>query len=70
MSFLVGALLNTAVQTAVSSAGTILYYGVSGVWWAGKRVIYGRQPTIQEQQALILEQQAQILEKMKALPEE
>ena len=66
MSFLVGAILNSVVQTAVSSTGTILYYSATGVWWAGKRIIYGREPSIQEQQALILEQQAQILEKMKS----
>ena len=64
MSFLVGAVLNSAIQAAVSSAGTVLYYGASGVWWAGKRVLYGRQPTIEEQQALILAQQSEILKRL------
>lgn len=65
MSFLISAALNGAIQGVISSAGTIVYYSAAGIWWAGKRVIYGREPSIQEQQALILKQQAEILERLK-----
>lgn len=67
MSFLISAALNGAIYGVASSVGTIVYYGATGMWWAGKRMIYGRQPTIEEQQALILQQQAEILARMKSI---
>lgn len=43
--------LNVAMKAVVDSAGAVLWYTGAGVWWLGKRAIYGYQPTAEELQA-------------------
>lgn len=42
---LVAPMLGVAVKTFIDSAGTVIYYTGAGVWWLGKRAIYGYQPS-------------------------
>ena len=69
MSFIVAPLVNAVVQTAASSVSHIVWYAAGGVWWVGKRMIFGRQATpedIQQRQLEIGERQLLIEEKMLA----
>lgn len=43
--------LNVAMKAVVDSAGAVLWYTGAGVWWLGKRAIYGYQPSAEEIQA-------------------
>jgi|JI10StandDraft_1071094.scaffolds.fasta_scaffold747769_1 uncharacterized membrane protein YfbV (UPF0208 family) len=43
--------LNVAMKAVVDSAGAVLWYTGAGVWWLGKRAIYGYQPSAEELQA-------------------
>ena len=40
--------LNVAMKAVVDSAGAVLWYTGAGVWWLGKRAIYGYQPSAEE----------------------
>ena len=51
----------TLADITLRIAGYGIYYTGSGVWWLMKRVVYGKQLTIEQKQELILRQQKDIL---------
>lgn len=66
MSFLIGPILDATVRVAITSVGTVVYYTGSGIWWLGKRAIWGRQPTAEERLEQKLEEQKLVLERLEA----
>lgn len=46
MSFLISPFLDVGIRMTLSAAGNILYYTGRGVWWLGRRAIYGRESTL------------------------
>jgi uncharacterized membrane protein YfbV (UPF0208 family) len=64
------------LSNVVNYAGTVLWYTAGGVWWLGKRAIYGYQPTpeevmIEEQRRLSnrVEEQEKLIRKQSELLE-
>lgn len=67
MSVLTPFIIHATINTALSSVSTIVYYTAGSMWWLGKRVIYGRQPTPEEQQQAIIEKQTKLIEQQTEL---
>ena len=68
-SYLIGPLIDGTVRVGVGLIGSVVYYTGYGVFWAGKRLIYGRQPTAEDIQAQLLDQQTEILKKLENMGE-
>lgn len=66
MSFLLSPVVNAVVQAASASVTTIVWYTAGGVWWAGKRLIYGKQHTAEEKQQEYQKRQLELDEKILA----
>ena len=61
--------MDTGLRLTISAAGSLFYYTGSGLWWLGKRAIYGRQPTVEEQQVLLIQQNKDLTEQVRLLKE-
>jgi hypothetical protein len=75
MSFIVAPIVQAVVHTTAVSISSIAWYAAGGIWWAGKRLIYGYQKTPQERQLELderilaqLTRQTQILETLQYSP--
>lgn len=66
MSFLLAPVVNAVVYTASSSVTTIVWYTAGGIWWAGKRLIYGKQQTAEEIQQIYQKRQIELDEQILA----
>lgn len=53
MSFLLSPVLDVGIRLTLSAAGYIIYYTGSGIWWLGKRAIYGHKATPEKEAAQI-----------------
>ena len=67
MSFLLSPFLDVGVKLTLTAAGNIIYYTGSGIWWLGKRAIYGRQKTAEE---ITREERIQQIQQIKDLTEQ
>ena len=68
MSFLITPLVNTGLYVTFTAAGNLIYYTGCGIWWLGKRIVYGRQLSAQEimqrNQELLLEQNQELRQQL------
>jgi len=71
MSFLLSPLLDVGIRLTLSAAGNLIYYTGSGIWWLGRRAIYGRQPTAEDEahaaQIRLIQQNKDLAEQVRLL---
>lgn len=55
-----GVLIDVGVRATVNLVTNVVWYSCKGVWWLGKRAIYGRPRTVEERhKVLVIEQRRQ-----------
>jgi hypothetical protein len=73
MSFLINPFLDVGIRLTLSAAGNLIYYTGSGIWWLGKRVVYGRQLTPEEEahaeRVRLIQQNEDLAEQVRLLRE-
>lgn len=68
-SYLLGPLLDAGIRLTITAAGRLFYYTGNGIWWLGKRAIYGRQLTPEEERLKLIRQNDDLAEQVQMLRE-
>jgi hypothetical protein len=73
MSFLISPIFDVGIRLTLNAAGNILYYTGSGLWWLGRRAIYGKQKSPEEEaheeRVRLIQQNEDLAEQVRLLRE-